>query len=78
MKIQYRGADAVDIPGHDDVQPGQVVEVTDAVGTSLLAAGTSYDPDGQVVAAPSDPLWSTPTKKSTTPIEPAVAPEKEG
>ena len=53
--------------------------MTDAVGASLLAAGTSYGPDGQGVATPNTPLWSTPTaKKSTTPIEPAAVPEKEG
>jgi len=46
MKIQYNGASAVDVPGHDDVQPGAVIDVADEVGASLLAAGTAYPDDG--------------------------------
>jgi hypothetical protein len=65
MKIQYCGSDAVDIPGHDDVQPGQVVEVADEVGASLLAAGSSFAADG-TVSPPANPLWSVPAKPKPT------------
>ena len=73
MKIQFHGTSAVDIPGHDDVQPGQVVDVTDEVGSSLLAAGTAYPDDGAPVPARA-PLWRIPAKKSAnTPTETAEA-----
>lgn len=73
MKIQYNGTGAVDIPGHDEVLPGQIVEVDDAVGESLLTAGTSYPTKGKAVP-PADPLWSIPSKKAAPADEsPAVA-----
>jgi hypothetical protein len=62
LKIIYNGSDVVDIPGVDGVQPGQTVEVSDAVGQSLLTAGSSIAADGKVVAPPK-PLW-TAVKKS--------------
>ncbi|MDO8391060.1 MAG: hypothetical protein Q7V57_11270 [Actinomycetota bacterium] len=57
MKIRYNGTSAVDIPGHDDVQPGQAVDVDDLVGESLLLAGHAHTDTGEVIAPP-DPLWS--------------------
>lgn len=73
MKIQYNGASAVDVPGHDDVQPGAVIDVADEVGASLLAAGTAYPDDGAPIA-PSAPLWRVPAaKKVATPTETAEA-----
>lgn len=76
MKIQYNGTSAVDIPGHDEVQPGQVVEVDDAVGESLLLAGHGFADDGTVVAQPDAPLWSRPGRNVPVSSEPAAA-EKE-
>lgn len=70
MKIQYNGSDVVDIPGVDDVQPGQVVEVAEHVGASLLTAGATFADDGTPIM-PAHPLWSRPGKKSTP--DPAVA-----
>lgn len=80
MKIQYHGTSTVDIPGHDDVQPGDIVDVTDEVGASLLAAGCSFDSAGELVAAPPDPLWSqvTTSKKAAAAAAEPAAPEKEG
>ena len=73
MKIQHHGTDAVDVPGHDAVQPGAVIEVPDEVGASLLAAGTAYPDDGPPIP-PVSPLWRTPSKKpSTTTTETAEA-----
>lgn len=63
MKIQFNGSSAVDVPGHDGVEPGQVIDVADEVGVSLLAAGTAYPDDGKPVA-PDKPLW-TPAGKKT-------------
>lgn len=70
MKIQFHGDSAVDIPGIDGVQPGQVVDVPDEVGESLLLAGASFADDGPPIL-PAAPLWSRPGKKSTP--EPADA-----
>lgn len=94
MKIQYHGTSTVDIPGHADVQPGDIVDVTDKVGAGLLAAGCSFDSAGELVAAPPDPLWSpAPTsnrastrgssprsagKKAAAAAAEPAAPEKEG
>ena len=74
MKIQYNGTSAVDIPGHDGVEPGQVVDVDDEVGQSLLLAGHGHPDDGTVVA-PAELLWSRPGKQPAAPVssEPAVA-----
>lgn len=58
MKIQFHGHTTVDIPGVDGVEPGDVVEVDDEVGASLLSAGTSFDDDGNVVGSPEDPMWT--------------------
>jgi len=66
MKIQYHGTSAVDVPGHDNVQPGDVIDVTDEVGASLLGAGTAYPDDGAPVA-PRSPLWRSPARKATNP-----------
>lgn len=66
MKIQYHGTSAADVPGHDNVQPGEVIDVTDEIGASLLASGTAYPDDGPPVPPPV-PLWRTPAKKPTTP-----------
>ena len=71
MKIQFNGDSAVDIPGIDGVDPGQVVEVPQHVGESLLLAGATFADDGTPIPAV-DPLWSLPAKKSTTP-DPATA-----
>ena len=57
MRIRYNGEDAVDIPGANYVEQGDVVEVSDEVGASLLLAGCSIDDDGNVTPA-EDPLWS--------------------
>ncbi len=68
MKIQYHGTSAVDVPGHDDVQPGDVIEVPDEIGESLLGAGASHsvDDDGNPVVTPPDkPLWTTTKAKVT-------------
>jgi hypothetical protein len=62
MKIQYHGDHSVDVPGHEGVQPGAVIDVPDDVGVSLLAAGTAYPDDGDPIA-PDAPLWRTPAKK---------------
>lgn len=64
MKITYNGSDVVDIPGVDGVLPGSTVEVDDAVGASLLSAGSSFDVDGKVVA-PKSPLWTSAAKPKT-------------
>lgn len=72
MKIQYHGTSAVDVPGHDNVQPGDVIEVADEVGASLLAAGTAYPDEGAPVPAAA-PLWRTPARKSGTNTETAEA-----
>lgn len=70
MKIKYNGTDAVDIDGVDDVQPGQVVEVAEHVGASLLLAGASFADDG-TPTLPAAPLWTRPGK-STPETAPAV------
>lgn len=56
MLIKYRGRDPkdrqpVDIPGADGVAPGDVVDVDEAVGVSLLAAGASHHDNGDVEPA---------------------------
>lgn len=71
MKIQFHGDSAVDIPGVDGVQPGQVVEVADPVGESLLLAGATFAADG-TPTLPDHPLWSRAGKKSTPEPAPAV------
>lgn len=70
MKIQYNGSDLVDIPGVDEVQPGQVVEVAEHVGESLLLAGATFAADGTPIL-PVAPLWVRAGKKSTP--DPAAA-----
>ena len=72
MKIQFHGTSAVDVPGHDDVQPGDVIDVADEVGASLLAAGTAYPDEGAPVPAAA-PLWRAPATKSATTTETAEA-----
>ena len=64
MKIQFNGTGAVDVPGADDVQPGEIVELAESVAVSLLAAGSSVDADGVVTPA-AHPLWSLPPKPKT-------------
>lgn len=76
MKITYNGSDAVDVPGHDDVQPGQTIDVTDEVGASLLAAGTSYPADGPPIP-PTNPAWSVPSKKAAAADESSTVAKKE-
>ena len=68
MKIQFNGSSAVDIDGHDGVEPGAVVDVPDALAAQLLAAGTEYPTDGAPIP-PTAPLWTVATKptKGTTP-----------
>lgn len=73
MKIKYLGTSPVDIPGHDNVEPGQTVDVADDVAVSLLGAGASHTPDG-VVTPPESPLWVKPGKSTTT--SPAAAGEE--
>jgi len=75
MKIQFCGTSAVDIPGVDDVQPGEVVEVADEVGASLLTAGASFADDGSITPAES-PLWVVPQSTKAAKAEtPAAAGE---
>lgn len=69
MKIKYSGPFAVDIPGHDNVEPGQTVDVSDELAASLLAASV-WTRTGKP-ATTADP---TPTAAPAT--EPADA-EKE-
>lgn len=57
MKVTFHGSSAVDIAGHDGVEPGATVEVSDEVGEQLLLAGSSIDADGRVTP-PAQPLWS--------------------
>jgi hypothetical protein len=79
VRIQFNGDQPVDIPGVDEVQPGQTVEVSDAVGESLLTAGCSFADDGTPVeAVAGSALWTLPAKKSApaatpTPVVPADA-----
>lgn len=68
MRITYHGTDVVDIPGRDNVQPGETVEVDNDVGASLLAAGSSIADDG-TITAPAKPLWTA--SKAKTAAEPA-------
>ena len=68
MKIQFNGSGAVDVPGHDDVQPGAVIDVDDDTGRSLLAAGTSYPDDGPPVP-PESPQWTVPAGKANKSAE---------
>jgi predicted RNA polymerase sigma factor len=65
MRIQYNGDNPVDIPGVDEVEPGDVVDVDDEVGESLLAAGTAYPDEGDPIK-PKDPLWSSAKSKPLT------------
>lgn len=80
MKIRYNGPFAVDIKGHDNVQPGQTVDVSDELGASLLLAGCSVV-DGKPIA-PASPVWSragkTATTADTTTAEPANEPAPAG
>ena len=76
MLIRYHGSFAVDIPGHDDVEPDQVVDVPEEVAETLLDAGASYhetiDEHGErgvLRVAPEVPLWTV--------EEPAAKPLKE-
>ena len=71
MKIQFNGDSAVDIPGIDGVQPGQMVEVADPVGESLLLAGATFAADGTPIL-PDAPLWVRAGKTSTPEPAPAV------
>lgn len=80
MRIKYRGRDPkdrqpVDIPGADGVAPGDVVDVDEAVGVSLLAAGASHHDNGDVEPA----AWAcwVPAKAAakTDPADPAVTKE---
>lgn len=61
MKIRYLGQSAVHIDGHDDVQPGDVVDVSHELGELLLFAGSNVDDDG-VVTPPVSPLWEAVSK----------------
>lgn len=70
MKLQYHGMSPVDIAGHENVQPGDVVDVDKDLAASLLLAGCSIDDDGNVTPA-DPPLWAA-VKKSTT-TDPADA-----
>lgn len=56
MKIRYQGESPVDIPGRDDVNPGDIIDVDDELAAGLLVAGTSYPDDGPPVP-PASPLW---------------------
>lgn len=56
MKVHYQGTSPVDIAGHDDVQPGAVVDVPTEQGNALLLAGTSIDAEGHQTP-PEAPLW---------------------
>lgn len=74
MRITFNGSSAVDIEGHDNVEPGATVEVSDELGECLLMAGSSIDSDGNVTP-PADPLWTRDGKKSKPePAAPAVPP----
>jgi len=63
MKLTYRGTSPVDIAGHDDVQPGAVVDVPTEQGNALLLAGTSIDAEGHQTP-PEAPLWVADTGKA--------------
>ena len=63
MKVRYQGTSAVDIAGHNDVQPGAVVDVPTEQGTALLLAGTSIDAEGHQTP-PEAPLWVADTGKA--------------
>ena len=76
MKIQFNGTSAVDVPGADDVQPGDVVDLADEVAVSLLAAGSSIDTAGITTPA-ADPLWSIPAKPRKTDPDTAATAEKD-
>lgn len=39
MKVKYSGISAVDIPGFDGVEPGDVIEVADDLGALLCGNG---------------------------------------
>lgn len=67
MYIQYLGDRAVSIPGHDRVEPGDIVDVDDVVGASLLMAG-GQDRDGEVIV--DTPLWAAPSTSPTVPAAP--------
>jgi hypothetical protein len=60
VKITYNGGAPVDIAAHDNVQPGQTVEVSDAVGAALLLAGSQVADDG-TITPPAAPLWTAAT-----------------
>jgi hypothetical protein len=60
VKITYHGGSPVDIVAHDNVQPGQTVEVSDEVGAALLFAGSEVAEDG-TVTPPAVPLWTAAT-----------------
>ena len=78
MKIRFNGTSAVDVPGADDVQPGDVVDLADEVAVSLLGAGCSIDAEGVTTPA-ADPLWSLPAKapKTEPKTDPAATAEKD-
>jgi hypothetical protein len=73
MKITYHGSAAVDIDGHDDVQPEATVEVPEAQGAQLCLAGCSFDTEGNIVAHPDKPLW-TEAAKAKAPAPTTSAP----
>lgn len=77
MKVRFNGVSPVDIAGHDNVQPGDVVDVTDAHGAALLRAGTSIDEATGQLIAPKNPLWTAPPADTpVTTTEPAEAGEE--
>ena len=73
MKIRYCGDRVVDVGDHLDVHPGDVIEVPDEQGETLLLAGATHhdvlDEDGVAivdeetgvrlinVVLPDDPMW---------------------
>ncbi len=65
MRIQYNGESAVDIPGVSEVEHGDVIDVDDEVGESLLVAGTAHPDEGDPIK-PKDPLWSSAKSKPLT------------
>lgn len=71
MLLKYLGTHPVDIPGHDYVAPGAVVDVADEVGASLLVAGASFADSGELVALPENPLWEAAKAPASKKADPA-------
>lgn len=67
MKIKFCGVSAVDIAGHDGVEPGDVVDVPEELAERLLFAGSQVLDDGTVVP-PVEPVWVKANKDKAAPV----------